>query len=67
MNANERPNFEDIWHELYAGGFDIIAGVSKSEVAAFLVWAEGSGGRVERFDCSTEVPIESTEIWKKTI
>jgi serine/threonine protein kinase len=47
MNAKERPTFDDIWRERYNDGFDIIAGVSKSEVAAFLIWAEGCGGEMD--------------------
>jgi serine/threonine protein kinase len=50
LNANERPSFEDIWRELYIGGFDIIPGVKKFEVDAFLMWIEGCGGEIERFD-----------------
>jgi hypothetical protein len=40
MNAEERPTFEDIWHELYDGDFDIIPGITKIDVIRFGVWAE---------------------------
>jgi serine/threonine protein kinase len=51
MSPDERPSFEDIWRELYVGGFDIIPGVKKSDIKAFLTWFETEGGKVERFDC----------------
>jgi hypothetical protein len=37
MNAEERPTFEDIWGELYDGGFDIIPGITKVDVMTFRV------------------------------
>jgi WNK lysine deficient protein kinase len=51
MNANERPSFEDIWGELYVGGFDIIPGIKRYDVESFLLWVEGEGGKIDRFDC----------------
>jgi serine/threonine protein kinase len=50
MNSEERPSFEDIWRELYIGGFDIIAGVKRNDVNSFLTWIEDEGLKVDRFD-----------------
>jgi hypothetical protein len=51
MNAEERPTFEDIWRELYVGGFDIIPGVKRFDADAVLLWFESEGGKIDRFDC----------------
>jgi serine/threonine protein kinase len=46
VNAEERPTFEDIWGELYDGGFDIIPGITKVDVMTFRGWAEACDGSV---------------------
>jgi serine/threonine protein kinase len=51
MNAEERPTFEDIWRELYVGGFDIIPGMKRVDADAVLLWFESEGGKIDRFDC----------------
>jgi serine/threonine protein kinase len=51
LDAKMRPSFEDIWRELYVGGFDIVEGVKKADVESFLSWIENSGGEIVRFNC----------------
>jgi hypothetical protein len=48
MNPEERPNFEDIWRELYIGDFDIIPKIKRVEVDSFLLWVENGGGKIDR-------------------
>jgi hypothetical protein len=47
FDPKERPSFEDIWRELYIGGFDIVAGVNRNDIDSFLTLIEGEGLKVD--------------------
>jgi serine/threonine protein kinase len=45
-NPDDRPAFNEIWHEIRGSGFDFIPGGNTSEIESFLSWIESRGGEI---------------------